>query len=241
MEKIEFKNYGLRASVKGLSPTEIGGRYSSQASAEKRIIMDITKKLDIQPEDRFLDIGCGPGLTLIPVSYMCSSSSGIDHPEVIKYLRKRIGQCEINLIGGNFLEISLNEFFDKILIYGVLQTLSDQDEVLDFISRALDLLMPGGRLLLGDISNISKKKRFQLSGFGKRFEKNWDSNNGFEKNEKKAQFPGDQKIVTFDDNLVLDMIMFIRKKGLDAYILPQPSNLPFGFTREDILVIKPSE
>jgi hypothetical protein len=131
--------------------------------------------------------------------------------------------------------------FNKILIYGVLQTLGDQDTVLQFISRAIDLLMPGGRLLLGDISNISKKHRFQMSGLGKRFQQSWNGSNFSENNKNISHLPVDERVVTFDDNLVLNVIGYIRKKGLDAYILPQPVDLPFGYTREDILAIKPMD
>jgi protein-L-isoaspartate O-methyltransferase len=115
MGKKEFNNYGSRALTKGLSQTEIAGRYLSQTISEKRIIADVIEKLNIQPEDRFLDVGCGPGLNLVPVSYMCSSSYGIDHPEVIRYLSKRIGSNEINLIGGDFLEISLEGWIHPLV------------------------------------------------------------------------------------------------------------------------------
>ena len=39
-----------------------------------------------------------------------------------------------------------------------------------------------------------------------------------------------------DDVLVLEIVAFIRGKGFEAFLLPQPIDLPFGGSREDILV-----
>ena len=49
----------------------------------------------------------------------------------------------------------------------------------------------------------------------------------------------DDKIMIFNDKNVLQIISHIREKGLHAYLLSQPGDLPFGHTREDILIEKP--
>jgi hypothetical protein len=46
-----------------------------------------------------------------------------------------------------------------------------------------------------------------------------------------------KQLITFDDALVLDVMAFIRRKGFEAFLLPQPIDLPFGGSREDILVV----
>ena len=38
-------------------------------------------------------------------------------------------------------------------------------------------------------------------------------------------------------NTSLKIIEYIRRKNFHAYVLDQPPNLPFGNTREDILVL----
>lgn len=47
----------------------------------------------------------------------------------------------------------------------------------------------------------------------------------------------DSQLITFDDALALDLMAFIRGKGFEAFLLPQSIDLPFGATREDILVV----
>ena len=41
--------------------------------------------------------------------------------------------------------------------------------VFEFVDRRLELLAPGGQLLLGDLPNVSKRKRFFASEAGRRF------------------------------------------------------------------------
>ena len=56
MSRISFKNYAKRA--RELSQhTEIAGRYAIQDKAERHILLDVLKKLVVQPEDSVLDIG----------------------------------------------------------------------------------------------------------------------------------------------------------------------------------------
>ena len=47
----------------------------------------------------------------------------------------------------------------------------------------------------------------------------------------------DSSLVAVDDSFLLDLMMHIRNKGFEAYVLPQPLDLPFGGSREDILVM----
>ena len=139
---------------------------------------------------------------------------------------------------GNFLDMKLpTSHFDKIFIYSVLHYLGNKIEVLNFIERALAILKPGGRMLLGDITNVSKKGRFVSSKTGQHVAKDWAE---LTKNAGIGAFEGlrpDIESVTFDDALVLDLLGIIRSKGMEAFLLPQPIDLPFGGSREDILVV----
>ena len=43
----------------------------------------------------------------------------------------------------------------------------------------------------------------------------------------------------FNDGLIIEIVKYIRAKGtFNAYILPQSSNLPVSYIRDDILVEK---
>jgi len=234
MSRISFENYGKLVN-ECIDPTIISGRYLSQREQERNILVDIINKLKINSHDTCLDIGCSVGNILIPLSFLVKFITGIDHPNCIEALKKRINSDNINLIEGNFIDIDEEEIgkFDKILIYSVLHYLSDEQEVMFFIKKSLSLVNPGGKLLLGDLPNVSRKKRFINSEFGKEFDKNWKIQNI---DQSSGHFTKDHKNIIFNDALILSIISKIRDMGHHAYILPQPSFLPCGYTREDILI-----
>ena len=235
-----FENYAILANSK-LSYTEKAGRYAIQEQSEQLIFPDVIKKLELKATDSFLEIGCGLGNLLLPVSFLSGSVTGIDHPDVLDRLRERIPFHPARLIGGNFLELEVNDKFDKILVYSVLHCLADMSEVRQFIEKAAGLLSGGGRLLLGDIPNLDRKKRFLHSEEGRLFQEEWERQ--LQKSKKGEQQPDltieeDHELVSFDDKAVIEIISFIRGLGLSSWLLPQPPDLPFGRTREDILVVR---
>jgi cyclopropane fatty-acyl-phospholipid synthase-like methyltransferase len=240
MSRITFENYSHIASLPDVNNTEAAGRLVFQQEAERKILPDILVKLDLKATDTLLEIGCGPGNLLVPLSGFCAKAAGIDNQGAITRLKNRFAKdAQISCIPGNFLDMNLPAtHFDKILIYSVLHYLSNRDEAINFIERALSILRPGGRMLLGDVPNISKKSRFVNSKTGQKVAKNWVEQmkeaGGYHPLEK---IESDSQLITFDDALVLDLMAFIRGKGFETFLLPQPIDLPFGGTREDILVV----
>jgi len=238
MSRISFENYGkLAQSLK--DDTEVSGRYKIQHEAEKKILADVIKKLELQSEDSVLEIGCGVGNLLIPFSFFVREITGIDHSSCIKRLKDRFPKAKnVSFISGNFLDINIDKKYNKILCYSVIHCLEHSDEVFKFIYKALQLLVPGGMALFGDIPNKSTKKRFVNSEQGRQFVSEWeellkrqtDSNN-----KTITQIP-DKKSVQFDDDLILKILKLFRDKGYHTYVFPQTPELPFGNTREDILI-----
>ena len=51
---------------------------------------------------------------------------------------------------------------DIVLIYSVMMYVCVQDSIFNFLDKAVSLLALGGRLLIGDIPNRSKRRRFLL-------------------------------------------------------------------------------
>jgi SAM-dependent methyltransferase len=241
VSKISFENYGLLARELQ-DPTRVAGRYAVQADAERKILPDITEKLLLSPHDRLLDIGCGAGNLLIPLSFLVGEVTGVDHPSCLDKLRSRYQAQNIRLLPGNFLDMTIREQFDKILCYSVLHYLTDEQEVFRFASKARQLLSPGGRVLFGDVPNRSKKERFLGSEAGRNFERQWQELVGKKSDNEHPQFKllSDPNLVQFDDELLLELCLRCRADALDAYILTQPPDLPFGNTREDLLVIRPA-
>tara|TARA_B100000315_G_scaffold254454_1_gene295563 strand:- start:806 stop:1537 length:732 start_codon:yes stop_codon:yes gene_type:complete len=242
MSRISFENYGLKAKYYK-NETKVAGRFKIQEKAEKNILIDVINKMSINSDDNLLDIGCGSGNLLIPLSFVCKQVSGIDHVSCIERLNKRIKKIKnIECILGNFLDISMDRKFDKILCYSVLHYLTDEDEVIMFIHKALKLLKPGGIALFGDIPNTSLKQRFLNSKSGIEFSKKWArviQGENQPKNSIKLNLVKDKALVQFNDDLVLKILRNTRAKGFDSSVLTQPPHLPFGYTREDILIKNP--
>jgi cyclopropane fatty-acyl-phospholipid synthase-like methyltransferase len=238
-----FENYARRAESP-LSFTSRSGRYRCQQDGEKRAIVDIASKLALAPTDNLLDIGCGAGNLTIPLSFLVHSTTGVDHPRVVEALRERLTDGSVSVIGGSFLEIDVPGSYQKILMYGVVSCLRDVDEVARFVDKAAGLLAPGGRLLVGDIPNVDKKRRFADSPAGRRFQAEWDAlmadpDNVREVEWAREHLPAAGETVQFDDAVVLGLVQRFRGNGLDVYCLPQPPDLAFGHTREDLLIERP--
>lgn len=239
MSVISFDNFGKLAAT-SLTPTERAGRYHLQAEAEKQIVVDVVAKLGLKPEDNVLDVGCGAGLLLVPLSYLARSITGIDHASVIEALHRDFPGLSTTLVPGNFLELAIDKKFSAIVAYSVVHYLSSKDELFAFIDKAAGLLAPGGRLLIGDIPNSDKKRRFLQTQAGASFNKVWQEQlQTVQSKPTPVALSADPNLLMLDDELVLTLLARLRRGGCDAYVLPQPSDLPFGHTREDILVCRP--
>ena len=234
-----FEGYGHLARS-DISDTAVAGRYPSQARAERLIPAEIAAKLDLGPTDTLLDVGCGPGRALIPLSYMVREAVGIDHPDVIARLAAHVRLPNVKLIGANFLDIEIESRFSRVLVYGVIQLLSDEAEVVDLVERAFALLEPGGSLLVGDIANGDQRGRFLNSAFGRAFSAEWQARRLAETPSDEAKHqtlpPPPLPGVQIDDGLLLRLLARFRRADAHAWILPEPAELPFGHTREDILI-----
>ena len=226
---LETKNYTLNA-----------GRYSFQKNSEKKIHIDVSKKLKINKNDTCLDIGCGVGAILLPLSKKTKHITGIDNINSINILRNRLKKKNVSLISGDFLKHDFkHKKYNKIILYSVLHVFENKFQVYRVINKALNLLKSGGVILIGDLPNISLKKKFLKSKYGKIFENKWNKFNKKKNGDKKAQ-----KIlkknsiyqIKIDDEFIINLVKYFRKKGYNAYIFPQKKYLPFGHTREDIII-----
>jgi SAM-dependent methyltransferase len=223
----------------GLDVIEVSGRYPSQTRDERYIVDDVVGKLRLTADDDLLEIGCGPGTLLIPLAFRCASATGIDHADVLQLLQTRMaGPPHITTIAGDFLSLDVKGRFDAILAYSVLSVLPDRTAVFSFAHRAASLLRKGGRLLLGDVANPDKKRRFLESPAGIAFQREWDQR---QRATPPTSLAGEAAVIgALDDRLITDLVYELRASGLDVYILPQPADLPFGHSREDLLVVAPA-
>ena len=243
MSRVTFENYG-KAARNETDLTQVSGRYNIHKPSESLIVQDVASKLSLNAKDCLLEIGCGPGNLLIPLSFFVSEAYGIDHPDVCSRLKLRFNDSSISTCGMNFLDYEVKEKrFSKILIYSVLNTLTDANEAAHFIDKAVSLLSPGGILLLGDIANIDKKQRFLSTKAGMEFQRRWEEKMDEADHDtvpaKSYELDIDQEIFQPDDNFVLTTLLKYREAGMHSYLLSQPEELPFGMTREDIVIRRP--
>jgi 2-polyprenyl-3-methyl-5-hydroxy-6-metoxy-1,4-benzoquinol methylase len=232
MGRKSFDIFGALAGTK-LSETEQAGRYSTQKKDEMRVAPDVARKLDLRKTDTLLDVGCGPGIVARRLAPRVKRIVVLDHPNTIKHLRPKVRKLNFGFVAGEFMEAKFNRRFDKVLIYSVLHYLSTPDDAIAFVSKAADLLKPGGRMLVGELANRDLKARFVDSKAGKRFNRQWRKNTG------RAVSIDDPEHFAIDDAFVLHLQRHFREKGFHAWLLPEDPDLPFGRTREDLLVVRP--
>lgn len=110
---------------------------------------------------RFLEIGCGPGRLMRPLSELCGEIHGVDVSDAM------IAQARKNLAGiphahphhgtGSTLEFSDNSF-DFVYSYAVFQHIPSRDVVMNYLRETQRVLKPGGlaRLQINGLPLTSK-------------------------------------------------------------------------------------
>jgi cyclopropane fatty-acyl-phospholipid synthase-like methyltransferase len=238
-----FADFQALAADADLSKYErIGFPDSYREGFEEAIYADIERKLSklVLPGQRVIDIG--PGCSDLPRMLInaCKARKHhltlIDGAEMLAQLRPdpEVGQlaalfpdCQ------EFIEAN-RESIDVILSYSVLQYVTRDTSLLAFWDAALSLLAPGGQMLIGDIPNISKRKRFFASDTGKQFHRHFMRTDADPPVTFNVIDPGE-----IDDSVVMMLTQRARAAGFDAYVLPQDTSLPMANRREDILVVRP--
>lgn len=239
MGKNTFHNYALLAGEE-ITLTEKSGRYPSQQEAEKRIVLDVARKLAVRPDDSLLDIGSGIGQLTIPLSFLVEQVTVVDHPVVLEELQTRFKGPNISALPGDFLDVEVGRCkYQKVLMYSVIQTVADFDHFQLFIRKAIDALRPGGRFLLGDLPNRDKKRRFNESNEGTAFNETWARLEGSKTDVREEALLPDDERIEISDQLIVETLSYYRREGMHVYVLDQPVDLPWGRTREDLLFIKP--
>ena len=241
---LNYEKFKELAKNKELDDIEkVGFPVEYRSNKEKFILNDIISKLGIDDSKNktILDIGCGcSNLTLMFIEY-CKANNHklvlIDSEEMLNnlpnydFVLKTVGyfpkSCD------EFIK-NYKEKFDCILTYSVIQYVFNELSIFDFVDKSISLLKESGVMLIGDIPNISKRKRFFSSSHGIEYHQNFTS-----KKEIPTVKFNDIELNNMDDAVVMSIIQRCRLAGFDGYILPQDGKLPMANRREDILIIKP--
>lgn len=238
-----FAEFAKMATNSNLSLNQkIGFPDSYREGYAETIFNDILNKTFSSRTDNqtILDIGSGCGaLPRLLIEY-CKKGQHelllLDSEEMLSLLPNG---PKIGKIAGFYPSCAslLTPWIGKVnvvICYSVLHYLFKEASFWKFIDISLKMLAPGGRLLLGDIPNISKRKRFFSSETGIQFHQRF---------MKTTEMP----IVHFnrieedliDDAVIMAILYRARGQGFDAYVMPQPSCLPMANRREDILISRP--
>ncbi len=209
---------------------------------EKFILEDLLNKLTNLNHANASVLDIGPGCSKLPklLIDLCEKKSHKlvfnDSEEMLSFHEDR--KCLRKVSGmfpKSFDKISaVEEGYDVILCYSVFHYIFLETNVWDFLDKCLMLLKPGGQLLIGDIPNISKRKRFFLSENGIKYHQDFMKTTDlpevlFNKIEEKQ----------IDDAVLLGLMMRAQAAGFDAYIVPQCKKLPMHNRRDDILITRP--
>lgn len=241
---LRFEDFRRMAADPALSLQEkIGFPDSYRDGFGEAIFADIRRKLpalDLHNQVVF-DIGCGcadlprlmidhcaaHGHTLILIDAAEMLDLLPDAPHIVKVPAYFPNDC-----GEVFAQYAGKA--NVVLAYGVLQVVFIEDNVIRFIDAALSLLADGGQFLIGDIPNVSKRKRFFASAAGIAF-------------HQQFMHTADAPVVHFntlepehmDDGLLIGFQTRARMAGYESFIVPQPPDLPMANRREDMLFVKP--
>lgn len=240
---LTFEDFRKRAQDNSLSKYEkIGLPDSYRQGKEERIFESIVANLPQLNENGKVVLDIGPGCSDLPqmMINLCRKQGHqlllVDSAEMLAHLpddnfiRKfpaYFPQCE-PLFGEYISKV------DVLLTYEVLPMIFIEGNVWDFLDRSLELLAEGGEMLIGDVPNVSMRKRFFSSPGGIKFHQQFM--NTLSPPEVRFNRLERHKI---DDAVILGLLARARNQGFDAYVLPQPPDLPMANRREDLLIRRP--
>ena len=241
---LTFAGFRELATAEGLSRHErVGFPDSYREGLESAIFRDIRGKLTnlALHGKTIIDIGCGcSDLPLLLADLcgrqghslvLCDSEEVLDHLPNEPFIRKAAGCFPRD--SAELLQ-DLAGRVDAILTYSVLQYVFVESPLFAFVDACLSLLAPGGQLLIGDVPNVSKRKRFFASAAGVRCHQQYTGTDEVPSVEFNVI-----ETAKIDDTVVLSILARARAAGFDAYAMPQAAELPMANRREDILITRP--
>ncbi len=241
---LTFDGFRALARAEGLSCyQQIGFPDSYRRGVEADILRDICAKLPALQDQGKVVLDVGPGCSELPhmlielcrrrghTLILCDSAEMLAHlpdgPSVVKVPGRYPMEA-----GRVFAEFGGR--VNALLCYSVLHYVFAEQPLFEFLDRSLELLTDGGRMLLGDVPNVSKRKRFFRSAAGVRHHREFTGTDETPQVEFNTPEPG-----KIDDAVLFSILARCRATGFDAYVLPQPPELPMANRREDILIHRP--
>jgi hypothetical protein len=239
-----YEHFRSLAEDPTLSANEkIGMPDAARLGFDASILADILQKVPplARHGQTVVDIGSGCGTFAHQfIAYCRELEHGlvlVDSPEMLAHLPN---PANVNKVAGRFpaneasIKDHIPEGADVVLVYSVLSVVFIESNPFLFLDRAAALLRNGGHLLVGDVPNASKLRRFLASDAGARYHKTY-----MRTEEPPSIGAFDPPTDQIDDGVILGIIDRMRRRGFDAYVVPQSDSLPLSNRREDILIVRP--
>ncbi len=244
-EKLNYDDFRRLALDDSLSVHEkVGFPDAYRRDHEEKIYADLTRKLPALRigASRILDIGCGcsdlPKMLMRNAQQLDQRLFLLDSAEMLGQLPEASGDAIVKVAAKfpdcpEFLAESRGRM-DVVMTYSVLQYAFADGNVFKFVDEAMKLLAPGGHFLIGDIPNVSMRKRFFASETGVAHHR------AFTQSEERPVVEFNRiELDQMDDSVVLSIVGRARAAGFHGFVLPQQLDLPMANRREDILIVRP--
>lgn len=241
-KRLTFDDFRKLAEEPGLSPYErIGFLEEYRAPYDDAILRNIASKLpELDAKGKTIaDIGCGCSPLTSAIIDRCEKNGNrlllIDSAEILSNLPDKpfVEKFPVRFPDAPELFDKHGEKVDAVLVYSVMHHVFLEANVFDFIDKALALLSENGKLFIGDIPNVSKRKRFLSTSRGKAFHREYMQTS----TDPEVSFTGIEHEL-IDDGVVMGILQRYRGFGFETYLLPQPGDLPMPNRREDILIVR---
>ncbi|OSQ48366.1 methyltransferase [Thalassospira alkalitolerans] len=239
--ELNYERFRDLAKNADLSERErIGFPDHYRSGFENAILDDIRTKLEFEYRSgaSMLDIGAGASpmtSALLKLAHKYNISVAMnDSPEMLSLIES---EFSFEKIAGKFPDIldealeKAPDGYDLLLCYSVLHYIIVDGSIFDFVDAICLALRPGGVALIGDIPNLSKRKRLFSSKEGIAYHKQFMNTD-----EDPVVDHFEIKRNAIDDAVLNAIVARAHATGNDAYIVPQPRTLPMYNRRDDIII-----
>ncbi len=244
LASLRYEDFKVLATEAGLSEHErIGFPDDYREGQEGPILADMRAKLrNLNAQSQtVVDIGCGCGvLSHRLVDYCLERGHRLVLVDSTEVLSRVADSPHVRKVAGCFpgeTAKDLSELqgrVDVVIAYSILHYVITESNPFSFLDRALALLAPGGELLIGDVPNVSMRRRFFSSETGRAFHRSFTGTDTVPEVVFNELEP--DKI---DDGVVFGLLMRGRSAGFDAWIVPQSPDLTMANRREDLIFRRP--
>lgn len=238
-----FEKFSELAKDTSISMYEkIGFPDSYRENSEETIFEDIISKVPLIKKIGLNVLDIGPGCSNLQkyISDFCSQQG---HKLFLSDSKEMLALNEdkrhVVKVPGLFSETTQlikekSGGIDVVICYSVFHYIFVDSNVWYFLDCLLNLMNDGGQIIIGDIPNVSKRKRFFASNNG--IKSHQEFMNTTEKPQVEFNCIEAGKI---DDSILMSVVLKCQASGFDAYVLPQPKELPFANRRDDLIIRKP--